>query len=100
MSAVTYVEATILTDSNRNPVLSRRFDDLLPDVSIQIESVTPGRAEIARAACRDFGKARHKAGLNFWDASPTRQQRKWTNRCSSRARILPTRMWSAPYHCC
>jgi uncharacterized protein with PIN domain len=47
MSAVTYVEATILTDSNRNPVLSRRFDDLLPDVSIQIESVTPGRAEIA-----------------------------------------------------
>ena len=30
ISAVTYVESAIVTDSNRNPVLSRRFDDLLP----------------------------------------------------------------------
>jgi ribonuclease VapC len=67
MSAVTYVEAAIVTDSNRNPVLSRRFDDLLRDVGIQIESVTHGQAEIARAAYRDFGKGRHKAGLNFGD---------------------------------
>lgn len=48
MFALTYVEATILTDSNRNPVLSRRFDDLLRDVGIEIESVTRGQAEIAR----------------------------------------------------
>lgn len=48
-------------------MLSRRFDDLLRDVGIQIESVTAGQAEIARAADRDFGKGRHKAGLNFWD---------------------------------
>ena len=67
ISAVTDVETTILTDSNRNPVLSRRFDDLLRDGGIQIESVTAGQAEIARAAYRDFGKGRHKTGLNFWD---------------------------------
>ena len=67
MSAVTYVEAAIVTDSNRNPLLSRRFDDLLRDVGMKIESVTPGQAEIARAAYRDFGKGRHKARLNFGD---------------------------------
>ncbi|HXA50534.1 MAG TPA: type II toxin-antitoxin system VapC family toxin [Candidatus Acidoferrum sp.] len=67
MSAVTYVESAVVTDSNRNPVLSRRFDDLLRDVGIRVESVTPEQAQIARQAYRDFGKGRHKAGLNFGD---------------------------------
>jgi ribonuclease VapC len=67
MSAVTYVEAGVVTDCNRNPVLSRRFDDLLRDVRMRIETVTPRQAEIARYAYRDFGKGRHKAGLNFGD---------------------------------
>ena len=67
MSAVTYVEAAVVTDSNRNPVLSRRLDDLLHDSRIQVESVTPRQAEIARYAYRDFGKGRHKAGLNLGD---------------------------------
>ena len=67
MSAVTYVESAIVTDGNRDPVLSRRFDDLLRDLRMQIESVTPRQAEIARYAYRDFGKGRHKAGLNFGD---------------------------------
>jgi ribonuclease VapC len=67
MSAVTYVESAVVTDSNRNPVLSRRFDDLLRDVGIRVESVTPEQAHIARQAYRDFGKGRHHAGLNFGD---------------------------------
>jgi len=67
MSAVAYVEAAVVTDSNRNPVLSRRFDDLLRDVGIRVETVTPEQAMIARHAYRDFGKGRHKAGLNFGD---------------------------------
>ena len=67
MSAVTYVETAVVTDSNRNPVLSRRLDDLLHDSRIQVESVTPRQAEIARYAHRDFGKGRHKAGLNLGD---------------------------------
>jgi len=67
MSAVSYVEAAVVTDSNRNPVLSRRFDDLLRDVGIRVETVTPVQAMIARYAYRDFGKGRHKAGLNFGD---------------------------------
>jgi len=67
LSAVTYVEAGVVTDSNRNPVLSRRLDELIRDVRMRIETVTPQQAQIARQAYRDFGKGRHKAGLNFGD---------------------------------
>jgi ribonuclease VapC len=67
VSAVTWVESAVVTDGNRNPVLSRRFDDLLRDVRMRVETVTPRQAEIARYAYRDFGKGRHKAGLNFGD---------------------------------
>jgi len=67
MSAVSYVEAGVVVDSNRNPVLSRRFDDLLRDVQMTIEPVTVNQARLAREAYRDFGKGRHRAGLNFGD---------------------------------
>lgn len=67
MSAVTYVEAAVVTDSNKNPILSRRLDDLLRDAEIQVEPVTAKQAEIARHAYRDFGKGRHRAGLNLGD---------------------------------
>lgn len=67
ISAANYVEAAVVTDGNRNPVLSRRFDDLLRDGGIAIEPVTVEQALIAREAYRDFGKGRHRAGLNFGD---------------------------------
>jgi ribonuclease VapC len=67
ISALTYVEAAIVTDGNRDPVLSRRFDDLLREGAIVVEPVTAKQAEIARDAYRDFGKGRHRAGLNFGD---------------------------------
>jgi len=67
MSAVSYVEAAVVVDSNRNPLLSRRFDDLLRDVQIGVEPVTLLQAQLAREAYRDFGKGRHRAGLNLGD---------------------------------
>jgi ribonuclease VapC len=67
ISAATYVEAAVVTDGSQNPVLSRRFDDLLRDSAIVIEPVTAEQAKIAREAYRDFGKGRHRAGLNFGD---------------------------------
>jgi len=67
ISAVTYVEAAVVADNNRNPVLSRRFDDLIRNAQMLVEPVTLRQAEIARQAYRDFGKGRHKAGLNFGD---------------------------------
>ena len=56
-------------DSNRNPVLSRRFDELVARMRrLRIEPVTlQDRREIAREAYRDFGKGRHRAGLNLGD---------------------------------
>jgi ribonuclease VapC len=67
ISAVNYVEAAVVTDGNRNPVLSRRFDNLLSDLRMQIEPVSVEQAQIAREAYRDFGKGRHRAGLNLGD---------------------------------
>lgn len=67
MSAASYLEAAIVTDGNRNPMLSRRFDELLRESTIAVEPVTVKQAEIAREAYRDFGKGRHRAGLNFGD---------------------------------
>jgi ribonuclease VapC len=67
MSAVSYVEAGVVVDGNRNPVLSRRLDDFLRDVQITVEPLTLNQARIAREAYRDFGKGRHRAGLNFGD---------------------------------
>ena len=68
MSAASYLEAAIVVDANRNPLLSRRLDDLIVRTEIIVESVTREQAEIARAAYRDFGKGSgHPAGLNFGD---------------------------------
>jgi ribonuclease VapC len=67
ISAVSYVEAAIVIDSSRDPIASRRFDDFFRESEIVVESVTSWQAEIARQAYRDFGKGRHKAGLNLGD---------------------------------
>lgn len=67
ISAVSYVEAAVVIDGARDAIASRRFDDFFRASRIVVESVTPHQAEIARRAYRDFGKGRHKAGLNFGD---------------------------------
>lgn len=68
ISAANYLEAAIVVDANRNPLLSRRFDDLIDRTGVVIEQVDRDQAEIARAAYRDFGKGSgHPAGLNFGD---------------------------------
>jgi len=67
MSAASYVEASMVIDGNRSAVLSRRFDSFLQEVQIIVEPVTIEHARLAREAFRDFGKGRHKAGLNFVD---------------------------------
>jgi ribonuclease VapC len=68
MSAANYLEAAIVVDANRNPLLSRRLDDLIVQTEIAVEPVTREDADTARAAYRDFGKGSgHRAGLNFGD---------------------------------
>jgi ribonuclease VapC len=67
ISAVSYVEAAVVIDSRRDPIFSRGFDDLLYRTQTVIEAVTPEQAILARQAYRDFGKGRHRAGLNLGD---------------------------------
>jgi ribonuclease VapC len=68
MSAANFVEAAIVIDGSRDPVASRRFDDLVKEAKLVIEAVTEMQARIAREAYRDFGRASgHPARLNFGD---------------------------------
>lgn len=68
ISAGTFVETAIVVDGNRDPVLSRRLDELIKDAEIAIEPVTEEQAHVARAAYRDFGKGSgHPARLNLGD---------------------------------
>jgi ribonuclease VapC len=68
ISAVNYVEGAAVIDGSRDPVASRRYDDLLREARVTIEPVTEAQARIAREAYRDFGKGSgHPARLNFGD---------------------------------
>ena len=68
LSAANYLETAIVIDGSRDPVASRRLDDIIAKASITIEAVTAEHAQIARAAYRDFGRGSgHPAGLNFGD---------------------------------
>ena len=67
LSAASYVEAGLVTDSNRDVLLSNQLDSLLRRSFINLEPVTVEQARIARDAYRIFGKGRHRAGLNFGD---------------------------------
>jgi ribonuclease VapC len=58
----------MVIDGSRDPVASRRLDDLLRAAGLAVEPVTEAQARIAREAYRDFGKGSgHPAQLNFGD---------------------------------
>jgi ribonuclease VapC len=68
ISAANFVETAAVIDASRDPVASRRFDELVEAAELRVEAVTFEQARIARDAYRDFGKGSgHKAGLNFGD---------------------------------
>jgi len=67
MSAAGYLEAALVIDNRGDAVAQREFDRFLERSGIAIEPVTFEQGRIAREAYRDFGKGRHRAGLNFGD---------------------------------
>ena len=68
ISAVNYVESAAVIDASHDPIASRRFDDLLREARVVIESLTEAQARIAREAYRDFGRGSgHRAKLDFGD---------------------------------
>lgn len=68
ISAATYVELGAVVDGARDPVVSRRLDELLTRAKVQIVPLTADQARIARRAYQDFGRGSgHPARLNFGD---------------------------------
>lgn len=68
ISAANWLETAVVIDASRDPVASRRFDELVQTAELHVEPVTGDQARIARDAYRDFGKGSgHKADLNFGD---------------------------------
>lgn len=67
MSAANWLETAIVVDSNRDPVLRERFDELNHTLRLQIVPVTAEIAEVARLAYQRFGRGHHPARLNYGD---------------------------------
>lgn len=67
MSAVNYLEAALVIDNRGDAIARREFDRFMRRSGVVIEPVTYEQVQIAREAYRDFGKGRHRAGLNLGD---------------------------------
>ncbi len=67
MSVANYIKLSIVVEIQLGPHGLRQADAFLRRAGIIIEPVTAEHGELARQAFLDFGKGRHKAGLNFGD---------------------------------
>ncbi len=67
MSVATYVELSMVLESQLGPDGMRQAEVFCRRAQIVMEPVTVDQGELARQAFVDFGKGRHKAGLNFGD---------------------------------
>ena len=68
MSTATYVETAVVIDRAKDPVVSRRFDELIEISNIELVALSPRQAMLARQAYRDFGKGSgSSARLNLGD---------------------------------
>jgi ribonuclease VapC len=67
MSVATFVEVSIVVESQTGDIGSRQWDLFFRRAGITLEAVTEEQAYAARQAWSDFGKQRHSANLNFGD---------------------------------
>jgi ribonuclease VapC len=67
ISAANFVEVCIVIESRGGDQALRQCDELFRQATISIEPVTEEQAYLARQAYSEFGKGRHRAGLNFGD---------------------------------
>jgi ribonuclease VapC len=67
MSAASYLETCMVMARDSGTDGFRQVDRLLVDLSIVIVPVTREDAITAREGFLQYGKGRHKAGLNFGD---------------------------------
>jgi ribonuclease VapC len=67
MSAVTFVESSMVVESRFGAEGVRDLDRLIERAEVEIVPVDVQQARTAREAFARFGKGRHAAGLNFGD---------------------------------
>jgi ribonuclease VapC len=68
MSASSYLELGIVIDRRGKPALSRKVDDLVGRLDLQVVPFDAEQAAVARQAYRDYGRGSgHPASLNFGD---------------------------------
>jgi ribonuclease VapC len=67
ISAATYVEVSIVVEKGSGDSGIRQLDGFLKSAGFSIEPFSMEQALVARQAYSDYGKGRHKAGLNFGD---------------------------------
>jgi ribonuclease VapC len=68
ISAATHFEAAAVIDVQRDSIASRKLDDLMQRIRVEIIPFTAAQAKLARDAYRDYGKGSgHPARLNFGD---------------------------------
>lgn len=67
ISVANYVELSMGIESQLGSKDMRQAEAFFRRAGIAVEPVTIEQGELARQAFLDFGKGRHKAGLNFGD---------------------------------
>jgi ribonuclease VapC len=67
ISSGSFLELSIVIERQAGPEAARQCDMFFRRAGIIIEPFTVEQAHIARQAFHDFGKGRHRAGLNFGD---------------------------------
>lgn len=67
ISVANYLELSMVIENQLGPEGMRQAEAFIRRAGIVIEPVTVEQGELARQAFLDFGRGRHKAGLNFGD---------------------------------
>jgi len=67
LSGGNFLELFVVLERQASAASAAQAETFLTRAKIAIEPVTVEQIFIARQAFRDFGKGRHKAGLNFGD---------------------------------
>ena len=67
MSVASFVETSMVIESRFGPEGIRDFDLFIAKARIELIAVDAEQGHVARTAFRDYGKRRHRAGLNFGD---------------------------------
>ena len=67
ISAANFLEAAVVIDGSRDPVASRRFDELIKEAGIVIEPVTEAQARLRTRSLSGFWqRQRSSRSIEFW----------------------------------